>query len=154
MSYQQKALKYKNKYLALKSKYGHLLNTETPFPDVLVPNNKLFNELDTESSMPMSMNVNIVNTMTGGGDKGTDKGKDKSADITETDTTIVNNDNTEEVRNLFKQIAGAKPKKNKTKSKNQAKKHFLHDDSDLDDSTDTSSLANDDSEFSSSDIDW
>jgi hypothetical protein len=148
MSYQQKYLKYKNKYLGLKSKYGHLLNvsnTETSLPETTVPNNKLFNDLSTDTPTSMPLNVKIINSMNGGGNMGEE---------TETETTIRNTDNTEEVRKLFKQIAGAKAKKSKSKSKNVAKKHFLHDDSDLFDSTDTSSLARDDSEFSSSEIDW
>ncbi len=148
MSYQQKYLKYKNKYLGLKSKYGHLLNmsnTETSLPETIIPDNKLFNELNTDTPTSMPLNVKIVNSMTGGGNMG---------EITETETTIRNTDNTEEVRQLFKQIAGARRKKNKSKSKNVAKKHFFHDDSDLSDSTSTSSLARDDSEFSSSEIDW
>lgn len=147
MSYQQKYLKYKNKYLGLKSKYGHLLNisnTETSLPEPLVPDNKLFNELNTETPTSMPLDVKIVNSMTGGG---------KIDQVTETETTVRNTDNTEEVRKLFKQIAGAKSKKKSKKSKNVARKHFFHD-SDLDDSTDTSSLARDDSEFSSSEIDW
>jgi len=148
MSYQQKYLKYKNKYLGLKSKYGHLLNesnTETSLPETLIPDNKLFNELNTYTPTPTPLNVKIVDFMSGGGNKGEE---------TETETTIRNTDNTEEVRRLFKQIAGAKSKKNKSKAKNVAKKHFFNDDSDLTDSTDTSSLARDDSEFSSSEIDW
>lgn len=153
MSYQQKYLKYKNKYLGLKSKYGHLLNiaeTETSLPDNIVPNNKLFDELnpsDTATSMPI--NARIVSSMYGGG-------KSNSETETATETTIRNTDNTEEVRKLFKQIAGAKPKKNKSKSKvrNVVKKHFFNDDSDLSDSTGTSSEAHNDSEFSSSDMDW
>lgn len=151
MSYQQKYLKYRNKYLALKSKYGHLLNiaeTETSLPDNIGSNNKLFDDLNpSDTSTPMPINAKIVSSMYGGG---------KNNSETATETTIGNTDNTEEVRKLFKQIAGAKPKKNKSKSKvrNAVKKHFFNDDSDLSDSTGTSSKANDDSEFSSSDMDW
>jgi hypothetical protein len=149
MSYQQKYLKYKNKYLGLKSKYGHLLNTsetESSLPETSVPNNKLFNELDTESAKPMHLNARIVNSMYGGGNN--------VERVTETETTIQNTDNTEDVRKLFKQIAGAKPKKSSKKTRQVAKKHFFRDDSDLSESTNTSSLANDDSEFSSSELDW
>ena len=156
MAYKEKYSKYKNKYLALKSKYGHLLNlaeTETSLPDNIVPNNKLFDELNpSETASPMPINARIISSMHGGGDNDDNIGQSETA----TETTIRNTDNTEEVRKLFKQIAGAKPKKNKskTKPKNIAKKHFFNDDSDLSDSTSTSSEVNDDSEFSSSDIDW
>ena len=153
MSYQKKYLKYKNKYLALKSKYGYLLNSadsDSPFPEQPVRNN-LFSDLTASEDNGSNINVKIIgNSMIGGGE-------DTPVTVTETETTIKNK-NTEdslEINQLFRQLAGARPKKSK-KAKNTMAKHFFKDesDSDLSDSTDTMSDVRDDSEFSSSETDW
>lgn len=151
MSYQKKYLKYKNKYLALKSKYGYLLNSadsDSPFPEQPVASNNLFADLTASEDNSGSFNVKIVgNSMVGGGEE---------TPVTETETTIKNRntESTEEVTKLFKQLAGARPKKSKSIKHAAAKHFFRDDDSDMSDSTTTMSEAHDDSEFSSSDTDW
>ncbi len=152
MSYQKKYLKYKNKYLALKSKYGYLLNSadsDSPFPEQPIASRGLFSDLTATEDNGNNINVKIIaNSMVGGGDE---------TPVTETETTIKNK-NTEdstEVSQLFRQLAGARPKKSKS-AKKAAAKHFFKDDSDSDLSESTGSMsdAHDDSEFSSSETDW
>ena len=148
MSYEQKYLKYKNKYLALKSQYGYLLNSSESNLSTNNTNN-LFNELNASDERNDNINVNIIsNNLTGGAN---------NEILTETETTIVKKmnevtENSEEVSKLFKQLAGGK--KEKPKKKNNAHKHFLNDDSDLNKSSDTLSEVVSDSDFSSSEIDW
>lgn len=132
MSYYEKYLKYKNKYLALKAKYGHLLKNKTN-------DNALFDELNISETPTNDLNLKIV-PMNGGGDD----------DVTQTEVTV-KLENSDSLTSLFSQNGGAKKSKSK---KNKAKKHFFVDDSDLSKSTSTSSEANSDSDFSSSDTDW
>jgi len=134
MSYYEKYLKYKNKYLALKAKYGHLLTNKTG-------GDALFDELNVSETPINNLNLKIV-SMNGGGDD----------DVTQTEVTV-KLENSESLTSLFSQDGGAKKSKSKSKN-NKAKKHFFADDSDLSKSTSTSSEANSDSDFSSSDTDW
>jgi len=129
MSYYEKYLKYKNKYLALKAQYGHLLKNKKS-------DDTSFDELNVSETPINNLKMN------GGGDD----------EVTQTEVTI-KSENSELLTKLFGQGGGAKKSKSKSKN-NKAKKHFFVDDSDLSKSTSTSSEANSDSDFSSSDTDW
>jgi hypothetical protein len=154
-NYQDKYLKYKNKYLALKAQISN--SSEQ---------NSLFLK-NSESSSINNMQVKILN-MLGGANN--DLKLEYMDDVTETNVTVTNqnqnqnkNENKEEnkeekteaessnVEEKFNKVGGARKVVKATKKKtDNYKKHFL-DDSDI---KDDSEISTSETEFSSSDLDW
>ena len=161
MLYQEKYTKYKNKYLDLKSKYGHLLNT-TPQKTQLsnITHSKILLDLDESEHQKNLVNPKIIN-LTGGTNLTSLKfdSKSESNQESETTTTLNNLTSSESISSLFKQNGGAKGKKGPKKSKvNKGVKHFFQDkstsDSSLSSDTSTLSEVQSDSDFSSSELQW
>jgi hypothetical protein len=138
-NYQDKYLKYKNKYLALKAQISN--SSEQ---------NSLFIK-NSESSSINNMQVKIVN-MLGGTNNDLQV---ETIEPTETNVTITNqkdleSSNVEEKFNNNKKGGARKAVKTTKKKNDNYKKHFL-DDSDI---TEKSDLSSTESVFSSSDLDW
>lgn len=167
MLYQEKYTKYKNKYLDLKSKYGHLLNT-TPQKTQLsnITHSKILLDLDESEHQKNLVNPKIIN-LTGGTNltslkfdsKSESNQVSESNQESETTTTLNNLTSSESISSLFKQNGGAKGKKGPKKSKvNKGVKHFFQDkstsDSSLSSDTSTLSEVQSDSDFSSSELQW
>ena len=159
MLYQEKYTKYKNKYLDLKSKYGHLLNT-TPQKTQLsnITHSKILLDLDESEHQKNLVNPKIIN-LTGGNNLTSLKFDLELESNQESETTLNNLTSSESISSLFKQNGGAKGKKGSKKSKvNKGVKHFFQDkstsDSSLSSDSSTLSEVQSDSDFSSSDLQW
>jgi hypothetical protein len=161
MLYQEKYTKYKNKYLDLKSKYGHLLNT-TPQKTQLsnITHSKILLDLDESEHQKNLVNPKIIN-LTGGTNLTSLKfeSDSESNQESETITTLNNLTSSESISSLFKQNGGTKGKKKPKKSKvNKGVNHFFQDkstsDSSLSSDSSTLSEVQSDSDFSSSDLEW
>ena len=160
MLYLEKYTKYKNKYLDLKSKYGHLLNT-TPQKTQLsnMTHSKILLDLDESEHQKILFNPKIINL--DGGTNSTslkiDSESNQGAETTETTetTTKLNNlSSSESISSLFKQNGGEK--KSKKSKVNKGVGHFFQDKSSSDSSlsSESSTLSETDSDFSSSELDW
>lgn len=158
MSYQEKYSKYKNKYLDLKSKYGHLLNTKSKNTEPSdVKHSKLLLDLDESEHQLKLVNPKIIN-LTGGTSVSPESVSEAE---TTTATTLNNLTSSESISSLFKQKGGMKGKKGKKGSKkskvHKGVKHFFQDkstESSLSSESSTLSDAQSSSEFSSSELDW
>ena len=138
MSYQEKYFKYKNKYLALKSK-EIFVSTENN-----ILNN--FSELNESEQSLNFINPTIIDLH---------GGSQINTTLQESENNQLNSEsNSDTISSLFNQTGGQeKPKINKKKMKSS--KHFFNDKSDSDLlSSSTLSEANSDSEFSSSEMNW
>jgi len=146
MSYQEKYFKYKNKYLALKSKENFVR------PENNLLNN--FSELnDSEQSLNF-INPTIID-LHGGGQINTNLQESENNQLSSKLSSELNSEsNSDTISSLFNQTGGQeKPKINKKKMKSS--KHFFNDKSDSDLlSSSTLSEAESDSEFSSSEMNW
>ena len=151
MSYEDKYLKYKTKYLQLKAylenkKQSGNLNMFGGAEDVDTnPNKESVNEVVSEEKAPeapthvVETPAHVVETPP----------SPEAAPETVTETTVNKETDVEE---KFKQAGGAKKKtKSKSNAKKSAyKKHFFSDDSDITDKSSEDSK----SDFSSSELDW
>ena len=138
MSYQEKYFKYKNKYLALKSKEIFVS------PENNILNN--FSELNESEQSLNFINPTIIDLH---------GGSQINTTLQESENNQLNSEsNSDTISSLFNQTGGQeKPKINKKKMKSS--KHFFNDKSDSDLlSSSTLSEANSDSEFSSSEMNW
>ena len=154
MLYQEKYTKYKNKYLDLKFKYGHLLNT-TPQKTQLsnMTHSKILLDLDESEHQKILFNPKIIN-LTGGTNSTSLKIESDSNQESETTTTLNNLSSSESISSLFKQNGGEK--KSKKSKLNKGAKHFFQDKTSSDSSlsSESSTLSETDSDFSSSDLEW
>ena len=154
-NYQDKYLKYKNKYLALKAQISN--SSEQ---------NSLFLK-NSESSSINNMQVKILNMLGGANDElggeyyqgtetnvtVTNQNQNQNQNQTQTENKDEKNETeSSNVEEKFKNLkGGAKKAVTATKKKNDNyKKHFL-DDSDI---TDDSDVSTSETDFSSSDLDW
>ena len=159
MSYQEKYFKYKNKYLALKSKENFAENFTGNYLENNSGNNlgndltnnllNNFSELNESEQSLNLLNPKIID-LNGGSQINTIP---KESEI----ETENNQSSSDTISSLFNQTGGQekeKPKK-KLKKKVKSSKHFFHDKSDSDlSSSSTLSEADSDSEFSSSEVNW
>jgi hypothetical protein len=151
-NYQDKYLKYKNKYLALKAQISNSSEQNSMFIK------------NSESSSIDNMQIKINNML--GGNKIVDDESVQITDVTITDAQVKERNNKKKEEKQVKEESessnveekfnsnkkgGARKAVKSTKKKNDNyKKHFL-DDSDI---TDGSDLSSSETEFSSSDLDW
>ena len=149
MSYQEKYLKYKNKYLALKSKENFNNsgnNSENNLGNNLLNNFSELNESESEQSLNF-FNPKIID-LNGGSQLNTTP---QESEI----ETENNQSSSDTISSLFNQTGGQEKPKEKPKKKVKSNKHFFHDKSDSDLlSSSTLSEADSDSEFSSSEVNW
>lgn len=155
MSYEDKYLKYKNKYLALKSKLANnglesnkikILNMLGGADDAS-PNAKV--EANVEVPKVEESNVEAPNVEAPKVEEV--KVEEAKEPETVTETTVSKPEETD-VEKKF-QSGGAKSKsksKSKSKEKSSYKKHFFQNDSEITDKSSESSM----SDFSSSELDW
>ena len=142
MSYQEKYFKYKNKYLALKSKEIFVS------PENNILNN--FSELNESEQSLNFINPTIID-LHGGSQINTTLQESENNQL---NSELNSESNSDTISSLFNHTGGQeKPKINKKKMKSS--KHFFNDKSDSDlSSSSTLSEANSDSEFSSSEMNW
>lgn len=139
MSYQEKYFKYKNKYLALKSK-EFFVRPEN--------NSSELNESNKSKQLLNFLNPKIMD-LQGGSQINTTPQESKIEIETEN-----NQSSSDTISSLFNQTGGQEKPKKKVK-KVKSSKHFFHDKSDSDlSSSNTLSEAESDSDFSSSEVNW